>query len=224
MNKKYQVGSHLFKTNTEKSDYDFIEVGDKQRVIEGLLKENVDYKFFTFKQFETSLNNHDVDVLECYLLNNLQKDYPNFKLDLGKLRKSFSTVSSHSWVKGKKKLITTSDYEKYVGIKSIFHSIRILDYGIQIATEKNIIESDRYKWLLLELIDLSNKYERNELWEVIESRYKSLYKDLKSQFKQLIPKELLQTTSVQNKLINILQSHKIIVTKELLKDIKELYE
>jgi hypothetical protein len=40
-------------------------------------------------------------------------------LDLGKLRKSISTISNHSWVKGYKKLTILSDYDKKMGLKFI---------------------------------------------------------------------------------------------------------
>ncbi len=64
-----------------------------------------------------------------------------FKLDKTKLRVAISTIVSNSWVKGKKKLIVQGDYDLNLAIKSTFHSLRILDFGTQIAMEGKIIKN-----------------------------------------------------------------------------------
>jgi hypothetical protein len=181
----YQFGSRVYGNNTEESDYDDINI-----------------QVFTIESFKNSLNNHDIVVLECLFLpdSNIYKklwydyqivEWGNFKqLDKQKLRTSISTITSNSWVKGKKKLTVANDYDKYLAIKSVFHSLRILDFGIQIATENKIYNYSSTNWLYYELVELSDKYERDELWDIIDNKYRSLYNSKSTEFKRLCPKEL----------------------------------
>lgn len=197
----YQFGSRVYGNNAEESDYDYVFI----------CKDYINYndtniQVFTIGSFETAISNHDIVALECLFLspinivceNTCEYDdflfeYFNdniFKLDKQKLRTSISTITSNSWVKGKKKLTVANDYDKYLAIKSVFHSIRILDFGIQIATESKIYNYSSMNWLYYELVELSNKYERDELWNIIDNKYRSLYNSKSTEFKRLCPKEL----------------------------------
>ncbi len=105
-----------------------------------------------------------------------------------------------------------ADYEKYLAVKSIFHSLRILDYGIQIAEENKIYDYSSSNYILEDLMILFTQYERNELWEVIETKYKKVFNQRKSTFKRLCPKP---TNHVQkkDKLKLIFQEHGLYSTK-----------
>ena len=183
----YLFGSHLYGTNLENSDKDYIIVTK-----EYVESDSTDIHFITEKEFQRSLDNHDIQALECYFAPEKFKYKEtvkfNFNLDKKILRKSISTLCDNSWVKGEKKLTINADYDKYVGIKSIFHSIRIRDFGIQIANEGKIYDFSRYNYVYFELLKLSEKYHRNELWDVIKKRYKELFNNLRSEFIILCPK------------------------------------
>lgn len=220
---KSLFGSRLYGTNTDKSDWDYICVVAEYPKEGNLIEDgNNTYHLYNTFDYQKAMDNHDVAILESMYLNNKVPSY--FMLDKGKLRKSFSTVSNHSWNKGKKKLTVHFDYDKYAGIKSIFHSIRITDYGIQLASQGRIYNKSEYNYVLDDLLDLSDKYERDELWNKIESRYKGLWKDLRSVFKGLCPKSNMSSFKEKDKLISVLYKHKVKVNKEIIKDIKEVFE
>lgn len=205
----YRFGSHVYGTNHENSDEDFIIITDENKQI----SDNINKKYFTYIEFQRLLNNHDIQALECYFLPNhfkIKETYVDgfkFNLDNAKLRVSISTVTNGAWVKGKKKLTVMADYDKYLGIKSLFHSIRILGIGIQIATHGKIIDYSEYNWFLKDLLKLSEQYEHHELWDVIDSKYRSLYNKLNTEFKILCPKLLMPEHLLKNKVIKLFEDN-----------------
>lgn len=221
--KRYLYGSRAYGTHTNDSDWDYICLVDKYpkeglTIIEG---DNT-FHLYTPYDFERALESHDVAVLEAVYLAD---DVPsNFVLNKGKLRESFSTVSNHSWVKGKKKLTVHFDYDKYAGLKSIFHSIRITDYGIQLAETEKVYNKTKYNYVLEELLALGEQYERDELWDIIESRYKKLWKDLRHEFKILCPKTEMESFDTKQRLIQVLRHNDVKSTKKLIKEITQIFE
>lgn len=189
-----EFGSRVYGTNNEDSDQDLLIVVNEY--FEPLDKNT---SVFTLNQFELALNNCDIKVLECFYLKDwlyggsFRKTFENFKPDLTKLRTSISTITSNSWVKGKKKITVHNDYDPYLGIKSIFHSIRILDFGCQIASENKIVNYGSVNWLYNDLIFLWERYHRDELWEIINDRYKSKFNEMSSKFKLACPKKINET-------------------------------
>jgi hypothetical protein len=185
----YRFGSYVYETNNEFSDEDYVVI----------LKEYQESKddnihHFSEVQFQDLVNRHDVQALECIFLPAnliLKQDCKfNFVLDKAKLRISISTTASNSWVKGKKKLIIIEDYDQNLGLKSIFHALRILDYGIQIAEHNQIINYSSMNYVLDDLIKLSKAYQKTELWEMIDAKYRKLFNSKSSLFKDLCPKDL----------------------------------
>jgi hypothetical protein len=185
----YRFGSYVYGTNNEFSDEDFVVI----------LKEYQESKddnihHFSEVQFQDLVNRHDVQALECIFLPAnliLKQDCKfNFVLDKAKLRISISTIASNSWVKGKKKLVVIDDYDLNLGLKSIFHALRILDLGIQIAEHKKIINYLSMNYVLDDLNKLSKAYHRTELWDVIDAKYRKLFNSKSSLFKDLCPKDL----------------------------------
>lgn len=220
---KYLYGSRLYGTHREDSDFDYIAIVlDYPETGSLYEKDNKTYHLYSFKDHIKGMENHDVAIIESMYLNNKVPDF--FKLNKSKLRDSFSTVSNHSWVKGKKKLTVHFDYDKLSGIKSIFHSIRITDYGIQLADQGRIYKKDRYNFIMKELYELAEKYEREELWTIIESRYKKLWKDLRHEFKMLAPKSSSEKSSNKQKLIQTFKINNINPSKKLIKEILEVFE
>lgn len=204
----YRFGSHVYGTNHENSDEDFIIITDESKPI----SEDINKKYFTYIEFQRLVDNHDIQALECYFLPNhfkIKETLNGFKfnLDKAKLRVSISTVTNGAWVKGKKKLTVMADYDKYLAIKSLFHSIRILGIGIQIATHGRIIDYSEYNWFLKDLLKLGEQYEHHELWDVIDSKYRSFYNKLNTEFKILCPKYLIPEEQFKNKLIKLFQDN-----------------
>ena len=200
----YRFGSKVYGTYNSKSDEDYIVV-TKEKVISS----DVNFTFLTNKEFDLSLQNHDIQVLECL---NLPKQHIlkeelsfNYTIDKGKLRVSISTISSNSWVKGKKKLTVLGDYNSYLATKSIFHSLRILDYGTQLALHGKIQDFSSMNWLWEDLINLSNTYSHIELWGKIEAKYKKLFNEKSSKFKSLCPKVLIENNKVKQDLIKLFE-------------------
>src|SRR5690606_20681238 len=104
-----------------------------------------------------------------------------FKLDKSKLRRSISGTSSNSFVKCKKKL-RQGDY--YIGKKSLFHSLRILGFGIQIALTGKIVNYSAYNHYLDMIMDKNT----ND-WSEYQKVFKPIFNHKKSEFRRLAPLE-----------------------------------
>lgn len=202
------------------SDEDYIVVADKW-----FDSMNLNVHVFTVNDFQRLLNNGEIQMLECYFVDPkfvLKQEHTfTLNLDLFKLRTSISTITSNSWVKGKKKLTVMGDYDLRLALKSIFHSLRILDYGIQIASNGKINDYSSMNYVLSDLWKLSKDYHYEELWEKINQKYKKLFNGLSSQFKQLCPKDI-QEIAKKDKIKSILENHEV-YTVELLNDLLDEY-
>jgi hypothetical protein len=176
----FRYGSKVYGTNTENSDDDYIVVVEGDEKLEYGIHEGEEnitvYSEFTFKEL---IKKHDIAALECIFSNDTDFE---FELDLTELRRSISAVASNSFVKCKKKLMPGPDYNPYIGKKSLFHSLRILDFGIQIATHGRIVDFSKSNDLYHEIMSI----ESND-WEVFKEKYQGLANKLKSEFKKVAP-------------------------------------
>lgn len=116
---------------------------------------------------------HRINNIECIFAPDWAKLKENikfeFKLDISKLRHSISHTSSNSWVKSKKKILQN---EYYIGVKSLFHSLRIPLFAIQICKYGKIkdftcanhlwnkLKNDRFTW---DSLDKEFRPIRNEI-------------------------------------------------------------
>lgn len=209
----YQFGSRVYGSDNVNSDFDYICV-----LKEYVESDDINIHHYTVEQFHALLDNHDIQILECFFLADKYKlketvDFYLY-LDKGKLRTAISTITSTSWVKGKKKLIVMGDYDKWLAIKSVFHSLRILDFGIQIAQHSKIINYSSMNYVLEDLIKLSNEFDKVELWEKIETKYKKVYLEKGSIFKAACPKILTEKATIKDDLIKLFEENKC-YTKEV---------
>lgn len=215
----YRFGSHVYGTNNEFSDEDFVVILKEYHESKS---DNIHH--FSVVQFQDLINRHDVQALECIFLSThliLKQDRKFiFFLDKYKLRTSISTIVSNSWVKGKKKLIINDDYDLNLGLKSIFHTLRILDYGIQIAEHNKIINYSSMNYVLDDLIKLSKTYEGTELWEMIDAKYRKLFNSKSSLFKDLCPKDLNEAN--RRKAIEVLFSKYGLSNQDLINEILQI--
>lgn len=177
----YLYGSHVYNTNGDQSDYDFIIVGNITSE-ESIKTEFGDLHFYSKPDFINLLSRQEISALECYFLPNefkRERFTLEWKLDLGRLRDSCSQKSSNSWVKAKKKLLVEN--ETYIAQKSLFHSLRILNFAIQIATTGKLSNFDsKPLWNEVNSLPLD--------WEKWASHFKPIYNSLKSEFKKIAPK------------------------------------
>ena len=213
----YPFGSHVYGSNNDNSDKDFIVI------LEDFVESSsIDIHHIPRLEFQTMINNHDIQALECYFLpkESVLKSTTKFRfeLDKTKLRKSISTVSDGSWQKGKKKLIVSADYDKEIALKSIFHSLRIRDIGIQIAMYGKIISYNRMNYILDDLRKMGTQYERNELWQKIDDKYRKLFNELRSKFVELCPKDNKVQTRITT-IKNILKLNEETLPEAVIKEI-----
>ncbi|AEO93371.1 gp109 [Bacillus phage G] len=174
----FPFGSKVYGNVTKNSDTDLIVVvkGNEELKYQ-ICDDDGDIHVYSRKTFEGLIDRHDISALECIFSNDTDFD---FVLDFEKLRRSISAVASNSFVKCKKKLTSGSDYNPYIAKKSMFHSIRILEFGIQIAKYGKITDfgcANHYYEMLLEMDD----------WGTIKNYFQPIANKLKSEFKKLAP-------------------------------------
>jgi hypothetical protein len=125
----------------------------------------------------------DIMALEMYY-----QPYPiikynvDFTLNKQELRKSISKASSLSWVKAKKKM-TLEGEDSYIGFKSLFHSFRILYFGIQIARDNALYFYSMVLWQ-----SLMDDWKTNKEWQFYFDKYKKEHNELSSEFREYTPK------------------------------------
>lgn len=183
LQEKYQTiflyGSVVYKTASKDSDLDLIVIGNST---EQSKFDNIDINAYTPLDFQKALDNHEVWALEAFFSIPIKGSANSFSLNINpqKIRESFSKKASHSWVKAKKKI--EKENEVYKGQKSIFHSLRILDFAIQILKHGKIINygSSNHLW---------DKIKDEPNWTNLEKNYKQLFNKRRSVIRSLAPTE-----------------------------------
>jgi hypothetical protein len=205
----FQYGSRVYQTVDRFSDYDFIEIWSDDPPDD--VRSDADVTRLSYSQFRQLVEDHEISVLECVfsdsskrqLFDGLPLDWNRFELNLEKLRRSISAKSSNSWVKAKKKIEVEKDRNLRVAFKSLFHSIRILDFGIQIAVFGEIVNFSS----MIELHDsiktdcqslVFEKLSFEEQWKFLHSKYSPIKKKYEHTFKKVAP---IGDKPVQAKLI-----------------------
>jgi predicted nucleotidyltransferase len=192
----YFYGSHVYKTDTKNSDFDYIiiyvqDIDVSDTLIADMSGNILNATLISPTHFQKMIDSHRIDAIECLFVSEDWKYETikfDFVLDLVQLRKSISAVCSNSWVKCKKKIKIGEDY---IGKKSLFHSLRIADYGIQIAKYSKIISFDKpdskllsqyssYKDLLDEILGYTE-------WNDLKNKYQELANNLRSEFRIVAP-------------------------------------
>lgn len=180
----YAYGSRIYGTHTAASDYDFVfvvRVRENEQFSDNLININ----FFTEESHQQRLDEHEISALECQFVDSAfilkESKKFNFKLDLSKLRHSLSRKASNSWVKCKKKLTVPADYDFGVGRKSMFHSFRILDYGIQIAKDGKISDYGSCNALFQEIMSYYD-------WESLYDTFKVKHNAVSTNFRTVTHK------------------------------------
>lgn len=179
--KIYPYGSRVYGTANEKSDYDFMAIADTKDTKLDYTFEcgNVSVHVVSEHLFIKRIKEHHISYLECIFQDPDDEYAKHFELDLEKLRRDISAKSSNSFVKCKKKL---NDGEVYIGKKSMFHSIRIVMFGIQIAKYGAIVD---YKCANLYYDRVMSMND----WDTIKDEFQPRYNRFKSTLRELAPLE-----------------------------------
>lgn len=189
----FPYGSRVYGTSTETSDYDYISVIPNEANIEcgrEIRSGHLNLHFYKRDYWQDQLNKHAISCMEVYYLpDGICRHHFDFNVDLEVLRNSICSKASHSFVKAKKKIEIEKDY--YIGWKSLFHSLRILEFGIQIAqggiTDYSI--ANPY-WEVIKEITSSKRYQQFPRWEPLQVKFKPIYNSLSIKFKILTKKAI----------------------------------
>jgi hypothetical protein len=182
----YHYGSFVYGTFIEGiSDYDYIViVPDEMSELDEQQFEcnNCQYTVHSAKSWQEMLDRCDVDALETYFLPEqfIVKETVVFIADITKtkVRNSFSHVASNSFVKCKKKLEIAESYNPAIAKKSLWHSLRIIDFGIQILEYDKIVNYASLNHLHEQIVMCEDNR-----WEYFKQKYKPMYNALKTKFR-----------------------------------------
>lgn len=182
--KSYKYGSRVYGCHTELSDHDYIFVveSDNDELYYSVEMANLNITVYSESKFISLIESHHISILECIFQNENDKYLKYFELDLEKLRRNVSGIASNSYVKCKKKI---AQDEEYIGKKSMFHSLRILNFGIQIAKYGKITNYSCANVYHKEIFKVGASSE----WKDIDAKFKPIYNSLKTLFKKVAPLE-----------------------------------
>lgn len=174
----YSFGSQVYGTANKNSDKDFVVIA-KSSITEKEFKTDLyNIHLLSEDRFLLGLKNHNIRDIECLMAPDWAKLVINKKIDFEinrpSLRHSISHINSNSIVKCKKKL-AQGDY--YIGIKSLFHSMRIANFGIQLATDNKITDFSSCNWIWEEIN--SKKW----TWEELDNRWRPYNNDIMHDFR-----------------------------------------
>jgi len=180
----YLFGSRIYKTHTDDSDYDILIIAKNSVEAIEIKSDKFNIHIYTESKFREDLEWHLPRNLECLYSPDFARLKENIKFDLeineAKIRHAISHVSSNSWVKAKKKL-EIGEYN--IGIKSLFHSLRIPMFGIQIMESGRIydFECSNHIWEKLN----SKKW----TWDELYNEYKLEHNRILTDFRKLAKKK-----------------------------------
>ncbi len=153
--------------------------------------DTLEFSFMCEDDFLKMIENNDIAALECIFAYKAwggayEKYYEAFKLDKWKLRQSVSAICSNSWVKAKKKLTVEKDYNLRVAQKSLWHSMRLYMFAIQIAQDGEI-----YNFTVANDLWEEIKNAETPTWEYYKEKYQAKFNELRSDLVKLCdrPKE-----------------------------------
>jgi len=168
----YIFGSRVYGLHTVNSDYDAIVTATSMYVNHEIFEGDYNIHITTPDSFEDKLRQHDVHCLECIFAPDearihITTNYRDaFRLNKMKLKKMLLTQSAAAWAKSRRRI---EQGNIMGGAKSIFHSLRILKFGVQILEHGRIIDFEA----------------ANKLWYKIEGFDEFEWIEYKGQFNQI---------------------------------------
>ena len=134
----YLYGSRIYGNFRNDSDYDFLVTACSMNVHKEFHDGEYNVHIVTPDVFEDRLRDHDIQTMECIYAPGvakvqIKKDYSaSFELRPNQLRKKSLSQSTNAWHQAK---IRMNDGDIERGAKSLWHSLRILAFAIQILDE-----------------------------------------------------------------------------------------
>jgi len=177
----YLYGSRVYGNCREDSDFDIMLIGCSLLETQEICNDKYNVHIHVPSKFEDDLRKHDIHALECiwapdFAKLQIKRDYTNeFVLNKNRLKVMLLSQSYNAWNKGKMRI---KDTDIYRGTKSIYHSLRILLFGIQIAKHGKIVDFSESNKLHDEILG-SNQFE----WSYFKDKYFSYKKELEENFK-----------------------------------------
>ena len=183
----YIYGSRVYGTARPDSDWDIIIVGMN-------LNEHEEHRFtldngtllnihiYTTDRFKRDLEMHNMMNLECVFAPEwaVLQEKMDFGFELNKKRmvKTLLNASHNSWRGAKRKLL---DCDIYRGLKSVFHSLRILMFSNQLGESDKITDFSESNYLFTEI---------NECDEIDWSYFKEKYLPFKAELEKRLKKQM----------------------------------
>lgn len=155
----YLFGSRVYGCHSPESDYDFILVGNglKRRQVE---QDRYNVHIFSTETFQNDINKYYLRALESIMSPDFAKiketDKYNFKFKKDAFKTSILDQSNRNWSQARTKFRTNID----VGKKKVYHSLRIIDFGIQILQHGKITDWQQCNWMVK---DIKKNYHKD--WE-----------------------------------------------------------
>jgi len=180
----YIFGSRVYGNYNSLSDWDVIMVANNSVECVEIVEGNINVHVYTPDRFQKDLDWHRVNNIECIyappwaiLRENI--DYvTTFEISIPKIRHAISHISSNSWVKAKKKI---QKGDTKIGLKSLFHSIRIPIFAKQVLDKGYIdFQSANKIWY--------NILKTEQSWDKLYNDFKPLHNKALSDFRKSAPK------------------------------------
>jgi len=179
----YVFGSQVYGTTTHNSDWDFIMVANTPNTNQEIRSGDFNIHVMTEDQFLKNLKDHHSSSVEAFFTPKefrLQEDVKfDWKPNIPSLRHSFSHISSNSWIKCKKKM-EQGDY--YIGVKSLFHSLRIPIFGIQIAKTESIYDFSEANYIHDKI------FSKEWTWNELDLKFRPLRNSILTDFRNVTTK------------------------------------
>jgi len=171
----YLFGSRCYGTESNDSDYDILIIAKTPWPEREIISGNYNIHILSMDRFLEGLKTHNIRNIEC-LFSPIKfiTQKIDYIVNIKGLRHSISHIVSNSWVKARKKI---ENGEYYIGTKSLFHSIRILMFGQQLA-EKGYI----HDWKCANDVWIEIK-SKEWTWEELNKKYCELKNKLATEFR-----------------------------------------
>ena len=139
----YPIGSHVYGTNTETSDEDYLVVSSVSQGKQDLVSASgINVIVHTLESWIKSLN-QDISILslECIFLPDQKKIKEDMKVGwIAKPKDIFQVASEKSLKDWKKAKTKFEQQETLQGKKKIFHSLRLLSFAEQLVLDHKITD------------------------------------------------------------------------------------
>lgn len=175
----FGFGSRVYETASYGSDWDWVVIANTSIANQEIRSGDFNIHVMTQDGFSNCLKEHKTSQVEAFMAPEEFRLLEDIEIEwspsIPSLRHSFSHTSSNSWVKAKKKMMQ-GDY--YIGIKSLFHSLRIPLFGIQIANSGYITDFTEANWIYNKIFSVS-KWK----WNDLDSEFRDLRNKISSDFR-----------------------------------------